>query len=61
MNTDTLVSRYNRAMIRGDLNACIRLEKEYNLFGYLPELVTKALAMVDNGEEIDFDKLGDEQ
>lgn len=41
---------YVKAMISGDINACIRIEKKYDLFGYTPELVCIGLSAVAEGK-----------
>ena len=46
-----VAEQYVNAMNRGDLNACIRIEKEHGLYGYPPELVSIGLAAHDEGRD----------
>lgn len=43
--------QYHQAMRRGDINACIRIEKQHDLHGYPPELVSIGLAAFDEGRD----------
>lgn len=47
----SLASDYTNAMTRSDIECCIRIEKEFGLFGYPPELVHVALEAIDSGED----------
>jgi len=38
------LDNYCRAMISGNVDWCIAIEKKYDLFGYPPEMVTNELA-----------------
>lgn len=45
----SILSDYNKAMIRGDIDACIAIEQEHDLYGYPPEVVSIGLAAADRG------------
>lgn len=45
--------RYHDAMIAGNTNACIRIEQEFGLFGYPPEMVSVGLKAADEGQCVD--------
>ncbi|WP_372382165.1 hypothetical protein ACCQ12_15425 [Xanthomonas sp. NCPPB 1068] len=45
------LSRYTKAMISGDIDACMRIEQLHDLHGYPPEMVTVGLRAADNGED----------
>ena len=47
----SLVKDYTNAMTRSDIECCIRMEKEYGLFGYPPEIVHVAFHAIDNGDD----------
>jgi len=40
---------YAEAMVRGDTDACLRIEQAHGLYGYPPELVSAGLAAIDQG------------
>ena len=42
--------RYVRAMIAGRINECITIEKQYDLYGYTPELVCIGLSAAAEGK-----------
>mgnify|MGYP001767429544 CR=1 FL=1 len=44
-----ILERYTKAMASGNIDACIQIEQEYDLFGYPPEIVSVGLAAVDKG------------
>lgn len=43
---------YMKAMIAGQVDACIRIEQRHGLFGYPPEIVSVGLAAADKGEDV---------
>ena len=45
------VQRYTQAMCRGDLDACIRIEQRFDLYGYPPQIVGVGLQAVDEGRD----------
>lgn len=45
--------RYHAAMIAGNTDACIRIEQQFGLFGYPPEMVSVGLKAVDEGRDVD--------
>lgn len=45
------LKRYIDAMRFGNTDACIRIEKQHDLYGYTPEIVSVGLAAVDRGED----------
>lgn len=45
--------RYHDAMIAGNTDACIRIEQEFGLFGYPPEMVSAGLKAADKGQDVD--------
>ncbi|PXV54195.1 hypothetical protein SAMN04487785_11425 [Dyella jiangningensis] len=40
---------YAKAMVRSDINRCIDIEIEHQLYGYPPELVSVGLEAIQNG------------
>lgn len=42
--------KYISAIIRSDIECCIRIEKEHGLFGYTPELVCIGLSAIAQGQ-----------
>ena len=48
-----LLAQYTQAMIAGHTQTCIRIERENDVFGYPPEIVSVALKAIDDGEDPD--------
>ena len=45
--------RYSSALVRGDIAVCESIEKQYNVYGYPPEIVSVMLSMIDAVKERD--------
>jgi hypothetical protein len=43
--------RYTKAMVRGDVDTCARIEQSHDLYGYPPALVSIGLAAAARGED----------
>ena len=52
MSIYTVSDRYHRAMIAGQIDICIRIEQDHDLFGYPPEIVSTGLIAFDQGKNV---------
>ena len=46
----SILNQYSEAMMANDLDILIRIEKDNDVFGYPPEIVSIGLAAIDKGE-----------
>ena len=46
------LEQYTKALCRGNIDACIRIEERHGLFGYPPEIVSIGLRAFDDGEDV---------
>jgi hypothetical protein len=44
------LSKYVQAMRNGNTDMCIRIEQNFGVFGYPPEIVSVALKAIDEGK-----------
>lgn len=51
MTTKTDAQRYAAAMISGNSDTCIAIEKRNDLYGYPPELVSIGLLAIEEGRD----------
>jgi len=51
MTTKTDAQRYAAAMISGDPDTCIAIEKRNDLYGYPPQLVSIGLYAIEEGRD----------
>lgn len=42
---------YAVAMLRGDIDACARIEQRHDMYGYPPELVSVGLGAIEEGKD----------
>lgn len=49
----SLLTRYTKAMVAGNIDTCIAIEQQYGVFGYPPEWVSVALSAIDDGRDPD--------
>lgn len=45
---------YSKAMISGNLHACIAIEQRHNLYGYPPDVVSVGLKAIADGQDMDL-------